>query len=211
MKNKIIIGIDQSYEDTGIAISMNGEIKNAFSVKMGKLKEKSNQRDLLRLQLDHVFYLCKRMRDKYDADVMVLIERIRLRSDGSNNSDGFININYIKSIGALNAVICDCAYGYGYPVYSVDTRAWKNCVVGTTKPKENDIGINPKKYPTILWCNRNGYRKYIKEYIDTKSRKQIGVLTDEDGKYVYNDNIADSICISLCGFVIQNKLLKLEK
>ena len=45
-------------------------------------------------------------------NIICVIERIRLRSQG------FLNINYIKSIGALNALIVDLMYEYNIKVYS---------------------------------------------------------------------------------------------
>lgn len=203
MKNVIVIGIDQSYKDTGISICFNGKIKMAKNVPLEKFQNNSERRTILQKRLFNVFSSVHVLKEDYNADVIVIIERIRLRSQG------FINIDYIKSIGALNALITDTAMGFGYPVYTVDTRAWKTAVVGTSKGKDNTNGIDPKKYPTILWCNRNGYCKYIKQYIG-KSRKQLGVFEDEKGKYVYNDNIADSICISLFYFKGDKTLLKEE-
>ena len=44
MKNKIVIGIDQSYKDTGISISMNGKIRMAKHVYLEKCKNNSERR-----------------------------------------------------------------------------------------------------------------------------------------------------------------------
>ena len=203
MDNMIVIGIDQSYKDTGVSVSFNNKLKIAKHMPLEELKNNSQRRCELQKFLFNVFSNIHILAQDKQAKVIVVIERIRLRSQG------FINIDYIKSIGALNALIVDTAGGFDYPVYSVDTRAWKSTVVGTSKGKDNTNGIDPKKYPTILWCNRNGYCKYIKQYIGN-SRKQIGVFEDEKGKYIYNDNIADSICISLFPFRGLKKYLKEE-
>ena len=152
--------------------------------------------------LNYIFSSVHLLKEDYDADVIVIIERIRLQSQG------FINIDYIKSIGALNALIVDTAFTFDYPIYSVDTRAWKSSVVGNSKGKTNKYGIDPKKWPTILWCVSKGYKKYIINY-DVGKRKSKGIIEKNGERYTYNDNIADSICISLYGFT-NNQLLKEE-
>jgi hypothetical protein len=130
-------------------------------------------------------------------DVYVIIERIRLQSQG------FINIDYIKSIGALNAVIVDCAKQYGLKVYSVDTRAWKSAIVGTSKPMNNKYGINPEKWPTIQFIRRMGFEDKI--LIPVSKRKKTGVIIIDGERYTFNDDAADSACIALYGFLPQNK------
>lgn len=203
MKNKIVIGLDQSYKDTGISISMNGEIKNISHCFTMNLKNNTAKRQALQRRLNKVF---KKMSEKAyneNAELICVIERIRLQSQG------FINIDYIKSIGALNAMIVDLAAIYNIPVYSVDTRAWKSAVVGTSKEKKNKYGIDPKKYPTILWLIDKGYESYILEPVSNKKKKGIVKIIDEI-KYTYNDNAADSACISLFPFVGNKNLLKEE-
>lgn len=201
IKNKIVIGIDQSYKDTGIAISFNGKLKNATDCFTENLKNNSEKRKTLQQKLLSIFSHYKYVALKYNADMVIIIERIRLQSQG------FINIDYIKSIGALNALIVDLANEFELPVYSVDTRAWKSAVIGNSKGQDNKWGIDPKKYPTILWCVKHGYKDYIINYDVGKKKK--GVITKGDISYTYNDNIADSIGISLYGFT-SKQLLKSE-
>lgn len=198
MENGIIIGIDQSYKCTGIALSYNGELKSTTCIKTEHLKNNSEKRKMIYGNLSAVFEKVCALSNIYEAEVTVIIERIRLRSQG------FLNINYIKSIGALNALITDLAYIYDFPVYSVDTRAWKSSVVGTSKPKTNKYGFDPKKWPTILWCIEKGYKENIIEHVSNRQTK--GVINDNGERYTYNDNIADSICISLYGFTPSPKL-----
>lgn len=204
-KNKIIIGIDQSYQDTGITIAINGVVKMSKDIELHSLKTNSIRRKHLYDELTHIFTVVKHhYAVKYDASVTVLIERIRLQSQG------FLNIDYIKSIGALNALICDCSTMFDFPVYSVDTRAWKSNVVGTSKGLNNPYGIDPKKWPTILWCINHGYEKYIKYSVLNKQKRK-GVIEKGNERYSYNDNIADSIGICLFGFKPNiTKLLKEE-
>lgn len=135
--------------------------------------------------------------------IIVVIERIR------TFSNNLISTNYIKSMGALNAVIIDTAYNYGLKVYSVDTKAWKHAVIGTTKEKKNNKGVNPKKYPTIEYMIKNGYERYIIEL--APERKIKGTFTKNGKRYIYNDDAADSACISLFPFIGNKMLLKLEK
>lgn len=193
MKNKIVIGIDQSYKDTGITVSYNGKVMLSTNCYTEKLKSNSHKRKALQIKLLPIFEMVSNKANKYNAEVVVIIERIRLQSQG------FLNINYIKSIGALNALIVDIAFGFDFPVFSVDTRAWKSAIIGTSKGMSNPYGIDEKKYPTIVWCIKHGYKKYIKQIYNGRGKK--GVISKEGESYTYNDNIADSICISLYGYV----------
>ena len=204
MSNKIVIGIDQSYKDTGISISMNGKIKTISHCYLANLKSNSEKRLMLKERLDIIFRKCKSLSIKYNAQLICVIERIRLQSQG------FINIDYIKSIGALNAMIVDKANEYNIKVYSVDTRCWKSNVIGTSKEKKNKYGIDPKKYPTILWLISKGYESYLLQPVSNKTKKGI-VKQINNIKYTYNDNSADSACISLFPFMCNdNNLLKEE-
>lgn len=203
MRNKIVIGIDQSYKDTGVSISFNGELKMAKDIKLEHLKNNSERRTTLQGRLFDIFSSVHLLQGDYDAEVIVIIERIRLQSQG------FINIDYIKSIGALNALIVDTASGFDFPVYSVDTRAWKSAIVGNSKGQRNKYGIDEKKWPTILWCISKGYKKHIKSEVNKGKKK--GVIEKDGERYTYNDNIADSICISLYGFINSSKQLLKEE
>ena len=202
VKNKIVVGIDQSYKDTGISMSMNGHIKTIGHCFTANLCNNSLKRQKLNMRLLEVLEKVSKLSIKYDADVMVVIERIRLQSQG------FINIDYIKSIGALNAMIVDTCMKYNFKVYSVDTRAWKSAVVGTSKEKQNKYGIDPKKWPTILWLINKGFEESIKE--EVSGRKKKGVIEKNGERFTYNDNAADSAAISLFPFKGSNDLLKEE-
>lgn len=200
MQNKIVIGIDQSYRDTGISIGYNGVIKSVTDCCPITTMSNSERRKMLRKQLKEIFSKMRIVANKKDAELICIIERIRLQSQG------FINIDYIKGIGALNAMIVDVAEDFLVPVYSVDTRCWKSTVVGTSKEKQNKYGIDPKKWPTILWCISKGYKDYIIDYDIGKRKKGIIENTKTGERYTYNDNKADSICICLYGFKTNQKL-----
>lgn len=196
---KIVIGIDQSYQDTGISVGYNGKIKFTGDCYLKNLKSNTECREVLRKRLQKVFAKSLEYQCRYNAPVTVLIERIRLRSQG------VLSIDYIKSIGALNALICDLAHGYNFPVYSVDTRAWKSAVIGTSKPQNNKYGFNPNKWPTIQWCVRNGYENRIISY-EVSNRKKKAVVERGGKRFTYNDNTADSIGIMFYGFTENPKL-----
>jgi len=201
MKNKVVIGIDQSYKDSGITISINGKVKCVTDCYTDNLKNNTEKRITLKNKLEQIInYIIRKGYNPInpDTEIVCLIERIRLKSQG------FINIDYIKGIGALNTLIVDKMLQYGIETYSVDTRAWKSSIVGTSKERKNKHGIDPKKYPTILWCIRNGYEKQISQPAKPKQKK--GVIIKGKDRIIYNDNKADSICISLYGFVPDGKL-----
>lgn len=198
--SKIIIGIDESYKRTGVSIVGNDKLILINSIDFSKYKNNSEKRKRLRKSLYKLFAKVKNLSD----DIIVIIERIRLRSEG------FLNIDYIKSIGALNSVIIDCCYEFGYPIFSVDTRSWKSKIVGTTKSKNNKLFVDPKKFPTIQFLIKHGYEEKIKAYLPDNTKKK-NFLIDENGrKFLYNDDAADSACIALYG-TLSDAILKEER
>lgn len=200
--NKIVIGIDQSYNNTGVSIVIDNELYRAVNIYLEGFSDNSEKRYEIRRVLKLILRNLKR--DFPDHYTICIVERIRLKSQG------FLNINYIKSIGALISVIVDVMHHYNIQTYSVDTRAWKSAVIGTSKPQENKYGLPPEKFPTILWCIKHGYKKYIINYDVGKKKK--GVIIKGDTKYTYDNDIADSIGIAFYGFIPKQKQkLELEQ
>ena len=199
---KIIVGIDQSYKNTGISVAADGKLKKVHSIHLEHLKNNSEKRDKLKISLDKII---ARMIPQAEC-VEVIIERIRLRSQG------FLNISYIKSIGALNAVIVDLCNVYGVKVSSVDTRCWKAQVVGTSKPgpKNNLWNMEPEKYPTFEWLKQNYPLLIPSVFIDmTNTRKKKNVFELQGKLWKINDDACDSAAIAMFGFV--GDLGKLEE
>lgn len=197
-KKKIVIGIDQSYKNTGVSICINGSLKQITSIPLESLRSHTEKRNLLKHKLYRLFYKVSCMGQIEPLEAFIIIERIRLRSDG------FISMDYIKSIGALNALIVDLANEFNLKVYSVDTRSWKSNIVGTSKPLNNKYGIDPKKWPTIKYLVKKGYEDQILREVSNKKKK--GIVKEVDGKkYTYNDDAADSACIALYGFLPESK------
>lgn len=200
MYHKIIIGIDQSYKNTGISIIADGEIRKVTSKDLTHYGTNTERRRALRKTLDD---LLRSVTPKADS-VVCIIERIRLQSQG------FLNINYIKSIGALNALIVDTMAKYNIPVYSVDTRCWKAQVVGTSKPMPNKYGVPDEKWPTVHWVNMQGFKSSILK--EVTGRKSKGTFIGSDGKkYMYDNDAADSCAIAMFGVVGDKDKLQLER
>lgn len=198
--NTVCIGIDQSYQNTGISISADGKLLLVKSIRLDKFKTNSDKRKLLRDKLisivNTVKHRCK--------NIVCVIERIRLRSQG------FINIDYIKSIGALNSIIVDVMSSFCITTYSVDTRCWKAQVIGTSKPKANKFGVPDEKWPTVEWCISKGFEDSI--IIDvSSSRKTKGTFIRGSNKYMYNNDASDSSAISMFYFVGDKSKLEIEK
>lgn len=199
---KIIIGIDQSYKNTGVSVAADGKLKKVHSIQLEHLKDNSSKRKRLKKSLDRII---ARLIPQAEC-VEVIIERIRLRSQG------FLNINYIKSIGALNATIVDVCSEYGIKVNSVDTRCWKAQVVGTSKPgpKNNLWNMEPEKYPTFEWLKQNYPLLIPSVFIDmTNTRKKKNVFELQGKLWKINDDACDSAGIAMFGFV--GDLGKLEE
>ena len=200
--SKIVIGIDQSYTRTGITVLEDKKILGMHSVNFDGCKTNTEKRE-------HLKHLIESLFDNYNIDnVMVITERIRLRSQG------FLSESYIKSTGALIATIIDVFATYDIPVYSVDTRSWKSQIVGNSKPLENSYGINKEKYRTILYLRSKGLLKHIVEPYTGRGKQGI-VNIKINGKKTpckINDDLADSYCIAMYGFLPEHKQkLKEEK
>ena len=200
-KHDYVIGIDQSYTRTGITILKDKEVVEMFSLDYEHCKNNSEKRTAL----ENTLY--EMVLGHYIVNPLVITERIRLRSQG------FLSEAYIKATGALIATIIDFFHYYNeIPVYSVDTRSWKSQIVGNSKPLNNPYGINPEKYRTILYMRDRGLLYHIAE--EYKGRGEKGVIwanrTLVDGKkekvrVKINDDLADSYCIAMYGFLPENK------
>ncbi len=172
---KIVIGIDQSYTRTGISIAADGKLLKVTSIDFKGLRFKSEKRKHLYNIINKIIIL-----NKSKANEMLLIcERIRTFTGGTK-----LRPNYLKTTGALIAVIVDAAFKHGIEVYSADTRSWKSQIVGTSKGG---------KMPTIQFVKRLGFDVSYK---------------DKKGNIKYNDDASDSACIALYGFCKNRKLRK---
>lgn len=206
LDGKFIIGIDESYSRLGMSLMYDNKVVETVSIDYKGCTNNSQKRKEVSKELSD---LIKRWRlDRRDATIIV--ERIRLRSQG------FLSESYMKSTGALVATIIDTAYKMNIPVYSVDTRSWKSQIVGTSKPKENKYGIDSHKWPTILYLKQKGLLKHIAYPYKGKSTKGVIKvnmgLTEGVVNCRINDDVADSICIAMYGFLPEKQQkLKEEK
>ena len=192
-KSIVVIGVDQSYQRTGVSIAKDGELLYVSSINYDGLKSKSEKRDMTRIEIQK---LCRYCCNEFDnAELNLVLERTR------QFSDGFISIPYIKAMGALNASVIDVAKNYGFECWSIDTRAWKSGVVGSSKPLDNPYGVNPKKWRTILWFinEHSDMKKHV--MVPASKRVKKGVLTTKSGKrFLVNDDACDSAAIALSWF-----------
>lgn len=205
--SKIVIGIDQSYTRTGITVLEDKKILRMKSIDFNSCKNNTEKRLEVYTYLETIF---KRRLNKQieNGNVTIITERIRLRSQG------FLSEAYIKSTGALVATIIDVAQLYNIPVYSVDTRSWKGQIVGDSKPLNNPYGINKEKYRTILYLRSKGLLKHIVEpYTGRGKQGVINVkINGQKTPCKINDDLADSYCIAMYGFLPEHKQkLKEEK
>lgn len=178
MYNKIIIGIDQSYTRCGISVAGDGKLLKVSSTSFRSCLNKTEKRKMLSSIISKLIEQGLTKAPKVD----IIVERIRTISQGKNQKQGFgLKPDYLKSTGALIAVIVDVAYDYGVEVYSVDTRSWKAKVIGTSKGVNGD-----NKMPTILFVKSLGF--------------DVSYLSPR-GLCKYDDDSADSACIALYGFL----------
>jgi hypothetical protein len=140
------IGIDQSYTNTGIAVSKDGVLLSGTSHKPKGKNKAAKRLDMYNILIWDLAELKHATKD----EIVIVYERIRLYSGGR------ISMPYIIATAALCGTIQEVAHELGIKCYSVDTRAWKASVIGTTAKQENNEKIQPEKYPTVLWAREQG-------------------------------------------------------
>lgn len=189
------VGIDQSYKRTGISVSCDGTLKLVRSYDLHKMS-KHDARMKIASQADAAV---KSALSKSEH-VVVLLERIRLFSQQ------FISMPYILSMGMMNGAVYDnLVYHFKgdmesgkLEIMTVETRAWKKAVVGTTKGATNDYGVPENKWPSVMWLSDN-YPQFEDSFLHkSKSKKKTKSNFEIDGCfYEYDDDAVDSACISL--------------
>lgn len=218
-----VLGIDESYANTGMSITYGNPFygyKTVASVNLisDAAKDKNEYRTLL---LDEICMLLDKHKDKSNGTIecITVVERIR------QFSRGFISIDYIKSMGALIAYIIEASSQFVMPTFSVDTRCWKSTVVGNSKPMVNSFHVAPEKYPTLDYVVKHGMKGFVFNEVSEEEGKKLlshknpkNIFKSASGKYVHvDDDKADSICISRFIFEAMSqgkdldKLLKLEQ
>lgn len=189
-KIRCVIGFDQSYSRTGISIAVDGKLKKVTSVKLVNVKSKSAKRLLVEQKCRAAIEACLK---KFPPDeIVVLVERIRTFTAGND-----LRPEMLKGHGALISRIVDTAYQYGIETYSVDTRAWKSYILGTSQPVFEPIaGVkNPQKFGSVRYVIELGFEESLK-------------ITNKGRFRSYDDDAADSACIALYGFNPCPKVIK---
>lgn len=179
---KCIIGLDQSYKRTGISIAVNGQLKKVSCIEFQYVKTKTEKRLLLAKVLEKAIKSCLK---KYPPeDIAIVCERIRTYTAGFD-----LRPDYLKTTGALIAYIVDTGYKYDITTYSIDTRAWKSAVLGSSKPIFPPVeGVkDPQKFGSVAYIIKLGFEDAIRG----KSNRN---------KYFMNDDAADGACIALSPF-----------
>ena len=202
------VGIDQSYKRTGISVSCDGTLKLVRSYDLHKMS-KHDARAMIASRADAAV---KSALSKSEH-VVVLLERIRLFSQQ------FISMPYIMSMGMMNGAVYDglaCSYkdfmeSGKLEIMTVETRAWKKAVVGTTKGAANDYGVPENKWPSVMWLSDN-YPEFEESFLHkSKSKKKTKSNFEiDDCFYEYDDDAVDSACISLFPFSCPDWSSKLE-
>lgn len=187
---QVVIGVDQSYKRTGISIAADGKLLHVCSVDLSNSDDKTWKRQEVQ---KHVDKACMLANARSNEKPVLVLERIRMFSQQ------FVSIPYIKQMGALNAYVIDKAWSVGIETYSIDTRAWKAGVLGTSKHADNDFGVPSEKWPCVNWVIRSGFEKSIK--LPVSGRRQKGTFTDKNGKkWEYDNDACDSAGIAMSWF-----------
>lgn len=180
----VCIGLDQSYTDTGIAVVQDGKVLFAGHENFEGCVLRYDKRKRLVKRLEKLIDKCKSK-----GEVLVTIEAVRLFSGSSPH----ISVNYIFGTCALVGAIVDCCITKNVPITWVETRSWKKGVLGSSKPSQKPLeGVKDKnKIASILYCINLGLKEKISYKVQQGKNK---------GQIRYNDNIADAICIAMCGY-----------
>lgn len=149
-----VLGVDQSTTKIGFAVVKKGEVVSATTVDLSKLGAHTQRRMA-------VAQMVKSYLEKYPIRIVV-VERVRLFTHNR------IAANTIMLLAAMTSTIVDAAFvtyryktnKYGIrslekssiPVYSVDTRAWKNEILGSPKAtKEDAVKFADRfRHPTVI-------------------------------------------------------------
>lgn len=199
---KLVIGIDQSYNRCGISIAGDGQLLLVRSTTFPSCKTKVSKR----IHLEEIIETILEQNKRKALEKMIIVERIRTFSQGAKQNNDFgLRPDYLKSTGALIGTIVDTAYRYNVPVYSVDTRAWKSAILGSSKGRDDNYE-KPEKAAAIKFVEALGFDLTIK---DKNGQVKQHTKGKNSGKIYYDDDAADSACIALYGFVANPKL-KLE-
>jgi Holliday junction resolvasome RuvABC endonuclease subunit len=186
---RIVIGIDESYTKTGLALIVDKVVVKSKSISFANCKTKTDKRNCIRRILPKIIEDALGRKSQPTDKVLIICERIRTFS-GSYG----LRPAYLISTGALIATIVDVAAEYNINVYSVDTAAWKTQIVGSSKGEKKQVlitrGPNKGKYKEVT----DNKRKTL-EWVKNK----LGIDCKGD------DDRADSICIGLYGFVRKSK------
>lgn len=199
MYNLIVLGIDPSYNRTGISLAADGVLKAVSSESFNGCENHIHKRNRLRGRLGIIMQA-----HRFKAQRMIVnIERARFNKQAPS-------FEAVKYGGALSALIVDVAYSYDMPTYSTPTVSWKAAVVGTSKPEENIYDINPAKWPTIKKVCQLGFADSIVVPVSMRTKK--GVILYKGVRCVYNDDAADSAGLALYPFTAKaHTIMQLEE
>jgi hypothetical protein len=188
---KIVIGVDQSYTNTGLAVIADGTVVKALLVPFSSAQNKPEKRIAVARYIADIVERALTMAPK----VIVVCEQIRAFKGSS------LSLEYVATTGALVGTIVDRCFLLGVPVYSVDTRVWKARIVGTCKPDARNCPpcVEPQKWPTIKFIlKRTDVKKsWITAPVTKRSKKYDLMYKNERCRYL--DDVADAICIGLYG------------
>ena len=195
----LVLGVDQSYKNCGISLAADGELLRVSNLSFKGVESHSKARKMLSAEVHRIV----KLNHEKAAQMICVFERVR------QFSQGFISMPYITGMGALNAVMIDACYEYGVPCYSVNTKSWKSAVVGTSKPKDNDLGVPPEKFPTVEWVISQGFESSILKPVEGRRTKNT-FIAEDGNRYYYDDDAADGAGIAMSPFCIDSERLKLE-
>lgn len=202
----LCLGIDQAYGSTGVALAGltndgKPEIITCSCIPPVDSQSKVEYRMSVVKAINSVL---KRHRHQGDK-LFALCESVRVYTEGNVSIQNHLNW------GALQGSIHDMLYRrWDTTLRTVDTRAWKKAIVGTSKPSDDPPkGVDPKKWPTIqcMMFEWGITKKQLTNIMGPRSRNYTWI--DRQGnKCTYNSDIADACAIALYGVICPINKLK---
>lgn len=192
---KAIIGIDQSYTNTGMCIIVNKKVKNAINVDLSKFNSDPVKRHTIKHKLTDIVGKC--VTNGFE-EIQVWIEQTRI-------NQGQTTFSLINRQGALQGAIEDQLYKLNKTykhvnirLFTVPTISWKTRFADSRDKQENDVGIPPEKYLTCRKVSILGYEKFCLKECSKQTKKPFKIV---DGiKYKFDHDIADCIGIGMYAF-----------
>ena len=188
------IGIDASYTRSGVAVAVDGEVILSFSFPRLEWNEGKKKVSESRLSFRKRFKV--ELENMLNDIIRDLDQEVRVYFEPNN----YQNMVALIANAELFASIEDLFDEWDLEITLLQASKWQSAI--GRKPKDVLLYSNerkPKKMPVI---------RYVEDVlgIDCKEKDEDGKdKIDKDGRYWYEDDIADAIVMAMFPFIVKKK------